>query len=424
MFLKFMNEDEDIVNRGTAGRVLLSCCSWAVLLFAVAASAATPPDTDHWVGTWATAPVAARGNDGSFGAADTTYREIVHVSLGGSKIRVVLTNEFGSEPLTIGAASVAPAGTGGAVDPAASHGLTFAGRPSVTIPAGAMMISDPVAMNLPQLSSLAVSIFVPAQAISRGTLHWFADQTNYIVAGNAVTAATLNQPQMARSWYFLKGVQVAANTNAGTVVTFGDSITDGAASTPDKNARWPDVLAQRLLGNNSSQPLGVLNEGIGGNRILTDGAGVNALARFDRDVIAQAGVKYVIILEGINDIGGGTHAPRSQADIITADQLIAAMQQMTERAHQHGIKVICATLTPFVGAGYQTPQGEAMRTALNQWIRTNHETDGFIDFEKATQDPANPSVFLKANDSGDHLHPADAGYAAMGNAIDLKLLGQ
>lgn len=399
----------------------------AMMLLATAAWAKTPAENasrTHWVGTWATAPVPASSNDGPFGTVDRTYREIVHVSLGGPQFRVVLTNEFGTEPLTVAAAAVAPAGENGSIDPAASHVLTFAGKSSVIIPAGAMMISDPVAMNLPQLSSLAVSIFLPAQTITRGTLHWFANQTNYTVAGNAVSVPTLVQPQASRSWYFLKGVQVAANAAAASVVTFGDSITDGAASTPDKNARWPDVLAQRLLSRNSAQPLGVLNEGIGGNRILNDGAGPNALSRFDRDVLAQPGVKYVIILEGINDIGRGTRNPKPQSDAVSAEQLIAAMQQMTERAHLHGIKVICATLTPFAGAGYQTPEGEAIRTALNQWIRTNHDTDGVIDFEKATQDPANPAVYLKANDSGDHLHPSNAGYSAMGNAIDLKLLGQ
>jgi lysophospholipase L1-like esterase len=203
-------------------------------------------------------------------------------------------------------------------------------------------------------------------------------------------------------------------------VAFGDSITDGAHSTRDANDRWPDVLAQRLHANKKTAQLAVLNEGIGGNRVLHDNTGPSALARFDRDVLAQAGVKYLILLESINDIG---HAedPVRPYDVITADDLIAGLTQLAIRAHTHGIKVYGATLTPYVGAKYASPAGEKMREAVNQWIRTTNQLDGFIDFDKATSDPANPQVFSEAAGSIDNLHPGDSGYKLMGNAIDLKL---
>jgi lysophospholipase L1-like esterase len=238
-----------------------------------------------------------------------------------------------------------------------------------------------------------------------------------------LSAEKLTATKKIYSWNFLKGVDVQAEREAGSIVAFGDSITDGAKSTRDTNTRWPDVLAARLAANKATAHLGVLNQGIGGNRILHDNTGPSALARFDRDVIAQAGVKYVIILEAINDIGHAAD-PKKPYDIVSADDLIAGFSQMARRAHTHGIKVIGATLTPYIGAGYQSPAGEAMRQAVNQWIRTTKELDGVVDFDKATADPAHPGVFLPADDSGDHLHPNDAGYKAMGEAIDLKLFAR
>jgi lysophospholipase L1-like esterase len=394
----------------------------ALLLFSLAclnpaASAASP---DHWVGTWAAAPVAQANPDAKIGSADTTFREIVHVSIGGPAIRVILTNELGHDSLTVGAAGVALSAGGSAINPSAAGALTFNGRPSVTIPPGALVVSDPVSLKLPPSSDLAVSIFVPAQTISQVTQHSFADQTSYTASGDVTSAATLDAPAEIESWPFLKGIDVKADDKAAAIVAFGDSITDGAHSTRNANARWPDVLARRLLADKKTSNLGVLNEGIGGNRILHDGYGPNALARFDRDVLAQAGVKYLIILESINDIG---HAqdPKRPYDVVSADDLIAGLSQLAARAHTHGIKVFGATLTPYVGAGYSSPAGEAMRQAINQWIRTTSQLDGVVDFDKATRDPANPAVFLPANDSGDKLHPGDAGYKAMGDSIDLKL---
>ena len=390
------------------------------LLFAatlVPQPAAAQNNASHWVGTWATSPVAAT-NTGPYGANDATYREIVHVSLGGQRVRVILTNEFGTEPLTIGAASAALSTGASGIDSATP--LTFGGHSSITIPAGALAVSDPADLKLPAFADLAVSLFIPTQTIEHVTLHNFANQTSYKARGNNVTAASLNTPTEITDWSFLKGVDVLAPANAAAIVTFGDSITDGALSTRDANARWPDVLARRLQADNKTAELGVLNQGIGGNRILHDGTGPNALARFDRDVLAQAGVKYLVILEGINDIGHAAD-PVQPYDVITAADLIQAYSQMITRAHTHGIKVFGATLTPYVGAKYSSPAGEAIREALNQWIRTTKELDGVIDFEKATQDPANPNVYAPGADSPDHLHPRDAGYKLMGNAIDLNL---
>jgi len=438
-----------------------------LLLFALTAFAATSyaaPPPDHWVGTWATAPFAANNGRPAnaptastasatpaataapaatpavpeqpaaanaaprpprppqivYGTADTTLREIVHVSIGGPQVRVIFTNEFGTDPLTIAAAHVAISQGGSAINLVSAAGLTFGGHTSVIIPPGALVVSDPATVKVPAASDLVISLFLPAQTITHLSLHGSADQTSYTAPGNVVGAQALDSPTEIRSWPFVKGVDVKVPAQDAAIVAFGDSITDGAYAALNQNARWPDELARRLLADKRTAGLGVLNEGIGGNRILHDNTGPSALARFDRDVIAQSGVKYVIILEAINDIGHAYTTVRPY-DVVSADDLIAGYVQMAERAHTHGIKVYIATLTPYVGAGYASPAGEQVRQALNQWIRTTNQIDGFIDFDKATQDPANPAMYLPAFDHGDHLHPSDPGYKAMGDAIDLKL---
>jgi lysophospholipase L1-like esterase len=385
------------------------------------ATAATP--SDHWVGTWAASPMAAKNPGAKFGSPGTdgtTLREIVHISIGGPSVRVVLTNEFGLDPLTIGAAQVALSSGTSAITAGSATPLTFGGAPSIIIPPGALVVSDPVALKVAPAANLAVSIFLPDQPVNQLTLHPFADQTNYLVSGNVVSAASLDAPTTFFTWDFLKGVDVAADDKSASIVTFGDSITDGAHSTRDANARWPDVLARRLLADKKTANLGVLNQGIGGNRILHDTTGPSALARFDRDVLAQAGVKYLVIMESINDIGHATD-PAKPYDVVTAADLIVGLGQLATRAHTHGIKVIGATLTPFVGAKYQSPAGEEMRQAINKWIRTTNQLDGVIDFDKITTDPTHPGMFLPLDDSGDHLHPGDDGYKSMGESIDLKL---
>ncbi len=404
--------------RTLAPVALLLLCLCA---FRLPASAAAQPD--HWVGTWATSPMAAPNAEGKLLAGDTTLREIVHISLGGSVVRVVLSNEFGLDPLTIGQAHIALSAGHGDIALTSANALSFGGRPSITIPPGALVVSDPVDLKLPAFADVAVSLYLPEQPLRQLSVHGFADQTSYAAPGNVVSAAKLDNPKEIYSWPILKGLDIKTTDDSAAIVAFGDSITDGAHSTRDANARWPDVLARRLQADKHTAHLAALNQGIGGNRVLHDTTGPSALARFDRDVIAQAGVKYLILLESINDIG---HAqdPVKPYDVVTAEDLIVGLGQLAARAHTHGIKVYAATLTPYVGAKYSSPAGEAMRQAVNQWIRTSTQLDGFIDFDKATQDPANPTVFAPAADSGDHLHPADAGYKTMGDAIDLKLFNK
>ncbi|WP_213804039.1 SGNH/GDSL hydrolase family protein [Granulicella sp. dw_53] len=389
-----------------------------VLTLTPFAAAATPPD--HWVGTWAASPIAVTNPEGQIIAPDTTLREIVRVSLGGPLVRVIFSNEFGLDPLTIGAARIALSASQSEVSLPSTNILTFGGHPTVTIPPGALILSDPVALKLPAFADVAVSLYLPEQPMRQVTVHSSALQTSYAAPGNVVGAKQLDAPKEIFNWPILKGIDVKLDGDSAAIVTLGDSITDGAQSTRNTNARWPNVLAARLQANKKTAKLAVLNEGIGGNRLLHDVAGPSALARFDRDVLAQAGVKYLIFLEGINDIGHATN-PVNPDNPVTADELIAALGQIAERAHTHGIKVIGATLTPYIGAKYASPEGEAMRQAINKWIRTTNQIDGVIDFEKATQDPANPAVYSSAADSGDHLHPANAGYKLMGDSIDLKL---
>ncbi|HEX3438641.1 MAG TPA: SGNH/GDSL hydrolase family protein [Pseudacidobacterium sp.] len=376
----------------------------------------------NWVGTWAASPQSEPVNPGQPAPGNSTYRNVVHTTLGGNAIRVQLTNEFGTAPLTVGAAHVALSAGHGAIQPATDHALTFNGRSSVNIPAGAFVVSDPVPMQAAPLSDFAISVFLSDQNINTMTCHPGGRSTNYIFRGDATSAPTADNSSTVLSWCFVKGIDVSTNASdhAEAIVTFGDSITDGAASTTDANHRWPDILAARLQGDKRTAHLSVLNQGIGGNRLLHDGIAQNALARFDRDVIAQNGVKYLIILEGINDIGRLQH-PENPSDKITADDLIFGLSQLVTRAHQHGIKVFGGTLTPYMGAGYSTPEGEQIRQVYNNWIRTSGVFDAVIDFDKITQDPAHPDTFLPDYDSRDHLHPKDAGYKAMGDAIDLSL---
>jgi lysophospholipase L1-like esterase len=289
------------------------------------------------------------------------------------------------------------------------------------VPAGGLVISDPVSMQAAAMADLVISVYIPDQSIASPTCHELGTSTNYIASGDAAAASELENPRPLKSWCFIKGIDArTTDKNAAAIVTFGDSITDGYGSTPDANHRWPDYLAQRLIADKKTANLSVVNEGISGNRLLYDRAGPNAIARFDRDVLAQSGVKYLIILEAINDIGRipKTGDPESS---VTAADLIFAYTQMITRAHQHGIRVYGATLTPYMGAGYASQAGEAVRQAVNQWIRSSGAFDAVIDFDKATQDPQNPTMFLPAYDHGDHLHPSDTGYRAMADSIDLKL---
>lgn len=375
----------------------------------------------HWVGTWAASPMGNAFNPGQPSPANSTYRNIVHISAGGAMVRVQLTNEFGTRAQTFASAHIALSAGGGAIQPGSDHALTFNGQASVTIPNGAMAVSDPVQMPVAAMADLAISVYLPEQPMGDTTCHDLGVSTNYIAPGDATAQTALAGARTIKSWCFVKGVDVTTNSDkAAAIVTLGDSITDGALSTEDANHRWPDVLAARLQADAKTANLSVLNEGISGNRLLHDRAGPNALSRFDRDVLAQSGVKYLIVLEGINDIGSVAH-PRDSSEVITTQDVEFVMTQMIARAHQHGIKVFGATLTPYKGAGYFSDAGEKIRTEVNEWIRNGGAFDGVIDFEKATRDAANPAAFSSAADSGDHLHPADPGYKIMGSAIDLSL---
>jgi lysophospholipase L1-like esterase len=409
----------------TVGPVKLLMMALTVLFCLQPLAARPDAKTKHWVGTWASSPlVVGRGPKAEElvaagaqpGVTGVTLREIVRVSIGGDTVRVRFSNLYGVGPLVIGAAEIAQTLKGAAIVPGSGHPLTFHGQPSVTIPNGALVLSDPTAFKFAPLSDLTVSFYLPSPS-GPITEHQLGNATSYHAPGNAVSNGTLETPTTMTSWAYLNGIDTLASADSWAVITVGDSITDGAKSTPDTNQRWPDELARRLQADPKYRNLSVLNEAISGNKILLDGAGPNALARFDRDVIAQSGAKYLLILEGINDIG---RLLDPTADTTAAD-IILGLDQMIERAHAHGIAVIGGTLTPYHGAHYATEKGEAVRTAVNAWIRTGGAFDGVIDFEAAVRDPSHPDTFLPADDSGDHLHPGDSGYKVMGDAIDLKL---
>jgi len=401
---------------------------WFVMAILVAGASpafAQSKASDRWVATWTTAlvarptvlpapaPNAPPVIPPPVTPNNQTLRQIVRTSVAGTRARVVFANTFGTNPLNIGGAAIALHGKDWDIVASSVRKLTVNGNASFRVPAGALMLSDPVDLPVPARAELAIDMFVPddlGSGTSPITMHNGASQTSYVTSGNHVGDAAFEGGAITRSWFLLARVEVAPEVRAGAVAAFGDSITDGARSTPDTNNRWPDHLARRL-------PAGfaVMNVGIGGNRVLTEGnfnAGINALARFDRDVLALPGVTHVIVMEGINDIGAGNAA---------VDDLIAAHKQMIERAHERGLKIYGATLTPYEGAAYFTQEGEAKRKALNQWIRTSRMYDAVIDFEAVVRDPAAPTKMRSEFDSGDHLHPSDAGYKAMGESIDLGL---
>ncbi|HLJ76031.1 MAG TPA: SGNH/GDSL hydrolase family protein [Acidobacteriaceae bacterium] len=357
---------------------------------------------------------------------DATLRQIVHVSLGGSVLRVHLSNAFGVNALHFTSVHLARplAPDSPAIDPASDRALTFSGAPDVTVPPGAEYVSDPIAYTVAPLSDLAISFHLNDPP-SPETGHPGSRSTSYYVHDDAVSAATLNNPGKVDHWYQITGIDVEAAPGAAAVVALGDSITDGHGATTNGNDRWTDDLARRLQQNPATRNVGVSNQGIGGNHLLIDGLGPNALARFDRDVLAPASTRWVIVFEGVNDLGGltrlGAVSPAQHAALV--QRIIAAYQQMIARAHAHGIEVIGATITPYGGSGYYHPdaENEADRQAVNAWIRGAGHFDAVIDFDKVVRDPGQPDRLLPAYDCGDHLHPSPAGYKAMADAIPLTL---
>jgi len=411
--------------------------TWALVLglFASAALPAQTGKTEHWVATWGTAqllvrpappatpPAAtpAQQAPGARGFNHQTVRMVVRSSIGGSRLRVKLASAFGSSPVVIGAAHVALRSKDSAIVPGSDRALTFNGQPGCKLGPGIVLLSDPVDLNLPPLSDLAVSLFFPGET-GPPTTHSTGLHTTYISKdGDFTGQPAIADATTSQSYYWLSAIDVVAPAKAAALVTFGDSITDGTASTPNTDHNWPSLLAARLIKNKRTAMIGVANMGIGGNRVLYDGTGASALARLDRDVLSQSGVKWLMLLEGINDIGRvGTNTPEAPS----AAELIGAYRQIIERAHTHGVLVIGCTLTPYEGAGYSREPGEAIRQAVNTFIRTGGLFDGVVDFEAATRDSANPKRFRADFDPGDHLHPNNAGYQAMADAVDLAIFSR
>jgi len=385
----------------------------------------TADHSHHWVGTWASAPQP--GDEATApptpGFTDSTIRQIVHVSVGGKLIRVRFSNAFGNAPLNIPSAHVALAAGGSAIKPASDRALTFRGVSAVTIPAGALIYSDPLPFELAPLSDLAVTIYL-AGVPQKITAHPGARGTSYLQAGDSVSIGEMPTATPVDHWYFVNGVDVLAKNSVAAVVALGDSITDGRGSITNGNGRWPDYLARRLQADKRTRNVAVLNEGIGGNRLLHDGLGPNVLARLDRDVLVQSGVRWLIVLVGINDLGTRKVAGQRNEEPASPAEIIAAYEQIILRAHAHNIRVYGATILACQGSNYFSADLEADRQAINSWIRTSGNFDAVIDLDAATRDPGQPSRLSEAADSGDHLHPGDQGYRAMADAINLQLFDQ
>lgn len=378
------------------------------------------PDT-HWVGTWTTTPAPVEG----VAVSNQTLRMIAHVSIGGRTVRVRISNAYGAHKLPIGAASVALRHQGEATVPGTVRALSFNKATSIAIPAGAHVVSDPIDLEVPPLADLAVSVHLPGDVPEsfQVTGHGNAHQTNYISpAGDFTAAPDMPVQQTTEAFLFVNGVDVLAPSGAGGIVAVGDSLTDANISKLDANHRWPDQLGRRLVARKDGRMFGVMNQGIGGNRILHDGRGDSALRRFDRDVLAQPGATHVIVILGINDIRNRNQQPE---EFVSAAEMIAGLHQLTVRAHAAGLKIFGGTLLTFeyesFNPGFYTPEGEAKRRAVNAWIRGSGAFDAVIDFEAALRDPAHPTQMLPIYDCGDHLHPSDAGYLHMGDIVDLSL---
>jgi lysophospholipase L1-like esterase len=412
---------------------------WLLLLMALSSAPAFAAE-EHWVATWSDpqpmvprpppappstgaaptqAPATARVDPAVLDIArhgfhDQTVRMVVHTSIAGSKLRIRLNSPFDSQQVLIGDVHIALRRAGSAIVPGSDRPVLFNGKSEIKIGPGMVRVSDPVTLTIPAQADVAVSLYLP-QDTGVPSAH-NGEHTSYVSkTGDAAGAAEIPDPLTIQNYYWLAGIDVTAPPKAAAIVTFGDSITEGARSTPDTDHAWPAVLSRRLADNPRTAQMAIANMGIGGNRLLHQETGASALARFDHDVLAQAGARWVVVLLGINDIG------RADIDPVSADELIGGYRQLIERAHTHGLKVVGGTLPPYEGAPYARPEGESIREAVNDWIRHGGAFDAVVDFELATRDPGNPKRLRPEFDSGDHLHPSDAGYNAMAQAFDLSL---
>ena len=392
-----------------------------LIVAASPAQSAPPQSAPHWVAAWSAAP----DQEGPPLSAKT-IRQIVRPSIGGSSVRLRLSNLYGTAAVTIGPVRVAKHAGESAIQPGTDRAVTFGGKPIVTIAQGADMLSDPVAFQVTAFEQLAISSYI-VDSSKASTLHGVGMQTAYIADGEVTAAPKLAGSETDTSRYFLTDVDVAANVDARTVVVIGDSITDGVGSALDLNRRWPDALAERLQADRLLASIAVVNSGIAGNRLLNDASapfvGPSMLSRLDRDALSKPGVGWILLLSGSNDISASDMlgTPKEK---VTAQQIIAGMQKLIARAHAKGIKVYGATVLPKAGVAkpfIHTAEAQAKRIELNEWIRSSGAFDAVVDFERLMRDPARPDHLAPAYDSGDHLHPSDAGYQAMAAAIDLRV---
>ncbi|HJR73355.1 MAG TPA: SGNH/GDSL hydrolase family protein [Luteimonas sp.] len=397
----------------------LFCVLVPALSVAADGTGAMPAGDAHWIGAWAAAP----SSPGPSYQAQS-IRQVVRAGMDGSRLRLRFSNLFGTGPMTIGPVQVARHAGGAAIEAGSGHAVSFGGKPTALIAKGESVLSDPVEMPVSAFDSLAVSLYVPAGSAT-STVHDLAIQTAYFAPGNVVSAQTFPAGETDTSRFFLTDVEVVAAPGARALVAVGDSITDGVGSTLDANARWPDALAARFKADPRLASVAVLNAGIAGNRILNDAAdpylGPKILSRFDRDALDKPGVRWVVLLSGSNDISAAERLKTPEANV-SAEQIIEGMKTLIARAHAKGVKVVGATLVPKGSPDEPlTPAASAKRRALNAWIRDGGAFDAVVDFERALRDPARPEYMLPAFDSGDHVHPNDAGYKAMAASFDLDL---
>ena len=392
-------------------------------LLLVACAALRADSSDPWVGTWASSAQLAAPADAAPVAAHgpLTIRQTIRVSTGGHRLRLQLSNHFGDAPLVVTGAAIARSTGADAINPSSSHPLAFSGKADVTIAAGTDQFSDPFEFELAPLTEYTITLSV-ADVPHAVTAHPGSRQTSYVAAGTiGLDSPALLGATPVDHWYFISELDVVSPSPAFAIVTFGDSITDGRGTTTNGNNRWPDVLAGRLQADPKLAAVGVLNEGIGGNRIMHPGLGESALDRMDRDVLAKHGVRWIILFEGINDIGSAKPGPNGELNL-TADDLIAAMGRIVSRAHAKGIRVMGGSITPFAGfAMYYTDQKEAIRQKVNAWIRSTKELDAVVDFDAAVRSPEQPTMIQPQYDVGDHLHLNPAGYGKLGATVDLTV---